>query len=624
MTQHKPFYICMQLLAVILIALPAAAGSISPPQPASQVGFPDVQPVASYDIDVSLDVQAKTLAGKETLTYLNTTQEPFTDLVFHLYLNAFRDDTTIFFKESGAQSRGFSWDPQHPGWIEVTDIRLKDGAGLRLELLEDGTLARAELPEAVGPGQSVQVELSFNAQLPRVFARTGFVDDFFMVGQWFPKLGVWEEGGWNAYPFHSNSEFYADFGNYRVDITLPSEYVTGGVGLPAGERDNGDGTKSVSYEAEAVIDFAWTASPHFKTTTRQVGGVEILYMYLPEHEWTIENVLGAAEASIRYFGEWFGAYPYPRLTVVDVPDEGQGAGGMEYPTLITAGAMSIAGDIPVTRDITGRSVETVTAHEAGHQWWQSMVAFNEAEEPWLDEGFTDYSSVRLMENLYPQGDSMIVLGDIRVSYLESRRFEYINSPNVPMYGKAWDFEMFDYGVAAYSKPVMALYTLEGVLGEETMLRVMSTFFQRYQFKHPDTEDFRKVAEEVSGQDLDWFFDGMVYGAGTLNYTVSLVEEHSVTVAKEGRLEVPVEVLVEFSDGSTELESWAGVEASKTFSYPNRPAIDSAEVDPDRKVIIDLNWSDNGLARRAQIWPWIALVTRMLYQLQNAMLALGGL
>ena len=148
-------------------------------------------PVASYTIEVTLDPEAKTLTAHEFVTYTNTTTDPIPDLVFHLYLNAFRDQNSIFMQESaGPMHRGQHWDPAHPGWIQVSGIRLADATPLTLEEIADGTLARAELPAPVAPGETVEVELDFQAQLPRVFARTGYAGDFFMVGQWFPKLCV--------------------------------------------------------------------------------------------------------------------------------------------------------------------------------------------------------------------------------------------------------------------------------------------------------------------------------------------------------------------------------------------------------------------------------------------------
>lgn len=643
------------LLAICLVCLLAAPlGQARAAAPLPAAAIPLVAPgqqtgpapqVANYAIDVTLDPATHQLAGQAHITYLNTTQEPIPDLVFHLYLNAFRNLESIFMREAGPLHRGFAWDANYPGWIEVSDLRLADGAELALQEIEDGTLARADLPQPVAPGERVALDLTFTAQLPKVFARTGFSGDFYMVGQWFPKLGVWEEGAgnagagnasagnagagnagaWNAHPFHANSEFYADFGVYDVAIHLPQGWVTGATGLPAGQTNNPDGTQTVRYQAVGVIDFAWTAAPDFRQAVRQVDGVELVYLYMPEHAWTVERVLEIGEASLRSYGAWYGPYPYPRLTVVDVPDDAEGAGGMEYPSLVTVGTMSMLGGGSLAGRLgVERSLELVTAHEIGHQWWQSVVAFNEAEEPWLDEGFTDYSAARLLLEAFPADGSALDAGGFEVDYVDLRRMEYLMVPRLPMYGTAWSFDTLQYGIATYSKPTLALLTLERVLGKETMLAVMSTFFERYRFAHPTTEDFRRVAEEVSPQDLDWFFDGLVYSERVLNYTVSAVEEHSFTVARQGDLVIPTEVLVTFADGSTHLEAWDGQAAEQTFTYPDRPALRSAEVDPERKLLVDLRWADNGLRRQPDLNAWLALFTRLVFQVQNALLGLGGL
>jgi hypothetical protein len=610
-------------LAVLLLSLPPVHGTT--PAPCRLSGTPSApSAIASYSVEVTLNAEAKTLTAHQVVTYLNTTAQPIPDLVWHLYLNAFAGESSVFLQEGGAVHRGYRWDPEQAGWIKVTGIRLSDGTPLVLEEIADGTLGRVNLPTPIAPGEAARVELDFHATLPRVFARTGYVDDFFMVGQWFPKLGVWQDGAWNAYPFHANAEFYADFGTYDVAITLPAGYVTGGTGLPVSATDNGDGTQTVRYHAEDVIDFVWTASPRFQQAVRRVEGVEILYHFLPEHEWTVDRVLDAAGAALSHYGDWYGPYPYSRLTVVDVPDDGQGAGGMEYPTLVTIGTMSMLGVEGLVSRGVDRSLEVIVVHEIGHQWWQSMVAFNEAEEPWLDEGFTEYSTVRVMEAVYGVDTSFLAARNLRAGYLETRRMEYLVAPRVPMFGRAWEFDNLEYGVAAYAKPTLSLRTLEHILGEETMLDLMSTFFQRYRFAHPSTEDFRAVAEEVSQQDLSWFFDGLVYGDGVLNYTVTALDEHSVTVARQGDLRIPTQLLVTFADGSTVLEPWDGQEAERAFTYPDRAPVRSAIVDPERQVELDLQWADNGLSRRLEIWPWLALVTRLLYNLQNALLALGGL
>jgi hypothetical protein len=586
--------------------------------------WPVVDAVASYDMEVRLDVESKTVTGHERIAYVNTGKTSIHDAIFHLYLNAFRDDhSSIFMQEAGPNHRGFALSKDHPGWIKVVSVQLEDGTPIPFELIEDETLGRIELPNPVAPGETFILEIDFEAQLPQVFARTGFYEDFFMVGQWFPKLGVWQDDHWNAYPFHANSEFFSDFGDYDVCITAPEEYVIAATGLPVSSNANDDGTQTMQFEAKGVIDFAWAASPHFKQLVREVDGIEIVYVYLPEHDFTVERVLSAAESAVSHFNDWYGMYPYPRLTIVDVPDEAEGAGGMEYPMLVNAGLADLTG-LGIMDGRFDRLLEAVTIHEIAHEWWYAVVAFNEAEEPWLDEGITDYSTLRLLNMVYGSDATVLQLGGIELDYLQIRRLEYLANPLVPMYGKAWDFDGMGYGVATYSKPALALSTLENVLGDETMLKIMSTFFEQYKFSHPTTQDLRSVAEDVAGQKLDWFFDGMVYGDEALNYTVKNVEEHSLTVQRQGELIIPTEVEVTFEDGSTEMIAWDGAQTETTFDYPDHAPIRQAEIDPHQKILVDLQWSDNGLSRRVDTLSWLAVNARILYRIQDFLLGLGGL
>jgi hypothetical protein len=486
----------LSLILVIIFLLALAPAASSAADPAAQTLTDEV---ASYTIAVTLDVDLRQLTGEQVITYRNTTQTPIPDLVFHLYLNGFRSADTIFMRDNGLQHRGFAFDPSQTGWIEVDSLRLAGGPALTLELLEDGTLARAALPQPVGPDETVELALTFTAQLPRVFARTGWAPDaqgdpFFLVGQWFPKLGVWQDSGWNAYPFRGNAEFFAEFGAYEVTITLPQNYVTGATGMPLGPPAGAPaGQQTITYRAEDVIDFAWTASPNLLSESRRVRGVEILYLYLPEHDWSVDIALDAAEAAFAAYSDWFGPYPYPRLTIVDVPEEGSGAGGMEYPTFVTAGAVTGGGPSPLRQF----NVEFLVVHEVGHQWFQSMVATNEAEEPWLDEGFTDYASARLMIDLYGIDPDRFSQGRYGNPYLDNRRAAYLSNPRVPMYGPAWEFQGREYVIGVYAKPALSLLTLESVLGEDTMLELLSAYVEQWSFAHPTTEDFRALAEEIS-------------------------------------------------------------------------------------------------------------------------------
>ncbi len=540
---------------------------------------------------------ARLLSGQAEIVYRNTTQKPIPDLVFHLYLNAFKSMDTVFMKESGGQMRGDAFTPGDSGWIEVDSIRVKDGPALDLALVEDGTLARAALPEVVPPGEQVALELVFRAQLPRVFARTGWAPDaqgdpYFLVGQWFPKLGVWTGQGWNAHVFHGNAEFFANFGSYKVAITLPEGYTSGATGLPQETVRNGDGTQTITYHAAGVIDFAWTASPNLRIATQKAGDVEIVYLYLPEHEWSRQRQLDAAAGALMKFGEWFGPYPYARLTVVDVPEQGSGAGGMEYPTFITVGAEG-EGSQSAPSSTWIDSFYITTVHEVAHQWWQSMVATDEAEEPWLDEGFADVSTMLLLIANDGLDSERLDQPGSQYGYLLRRRSRFLQNPDVPMLAASWEVNYSDYVIQSYAKPDMAMLTLGRVYGEDTLLAILRAYFERYRFAHPTTADFQEVAEEICEEDLGWFFDGLVYQDETLNYIAEAVSGERIDVSREGDLMVPTEILVVFADGSQKTITWEGESREQSFTFDR--VVKSFEIDPEHKLLIEVDWADNALA-----------------------------
>jgi len=341
--------------------------------------------VASYDIQVTLDPAQKMLIGRERLTYVNVSSDALLELPFHLYLNAFSGPDTVFMQESGGQARGYLADLQSPGWIRVDAIELAGQSLLeRLAYNHDATVMTVTLPAPLLPGASLNLDLAFQAQLPRVFARTGWADDdFFMVGQWFPKIARYDASGWHAWPFHAKAEFYADFGMYDVAITLPAGFVVGATGLSQGSLRNPDGSQTLKFHADHVIDFAWTASPHYRRIVRQVGDIELELLYQPENWAYVERYVTAATQALEFLAEKVGPYMYPRLTVVDTPSDAPGAGGMEYPMLVTGGIGALGfSELPGGRMY---EVEVVTLHEVTHNWFGMVVATNEAEEPWLDE-----------------------------------------------------------------------------------------------------------------------------------------------------------------------------------------------------------------------------------------------
>ncbi len=597
---------------------------VPPSAPLLDPATPLSERIVAYQIDARLGVNEKTLTATEVLTYQNRTGQLLDVFPFHLYLNAFQPEST-FISESRRDNPGFDWEEKRRGSIEIDSLEVVGLGDLtkQMEFIQpddgnpkDRTVFQVRLPRPVPDGAEVQFKIAFRARLPKVLARTGYKRDFFMGTQWFPKVGVWWRGAWNCHQFHRNTEFFADFGTYDVRLTLPQNYVVGATGVETARASNPDGTMTVSFHAEDVHDFAWTASPHFRVVedsfTGSLGRVRIVLLMSPGHENQAARHLQALKGTMQLFDKWFGPYPYSQITVVDPPHGAFAAGGMEYPMLITAGT---AWWMPEGL----RFPEGVTEHEFGHQYWYGMVATNEFEDAWLDEGINQYVEAKAMAALYGEDRSILDLWGMTAGDAALSRLQYRLLPDTdPLVRAAYEFMTGGaYGTVTYAKTATVLLTLEGLVGEETVLRALQTYFMRYRFTHPTEEDFLGTLEEVAGQDLGWFFDQAVRGTAVLDYEVRRArsdrvdwfqekppaEEEgktlyrtSVIVHRKGDFRFPVEVEIKFENGETVREKWDGQDRWVRFTYTKPAKVRSVEIDPAHKVRLDTNIFNNSLMR----------------------------
>lgn len=397
--------------------------------------------IVDYVIDVKLDPKEKLVEGRETLRWTNPSQDRVPDLKFHLYWNAFKNNRSTFFKESGGQLRGDKSTDTGWGSIDVTKMSW-DGQDLlksfRFESPDDGnpddrTVLSVPLPRPVGPGETIQLEIAWKAKVPRVFARAGYVRDFFFFGQWFPKIGVYEPvrrrrrstGGWNCHQYHANSEFYADWGDYKVSMTVPEKFVVASAGALVSETKS-TGQKTLTFEQKSIHDFAWTTDPRFlveqatfdpatdittdelarasKTLGRSIEDlkkglhpVQLRFYVQPDHHKQWPRYLDAQKWALAWFGLYAFPYPYAQVSIIDPPEDGIGAGGMEYQTLYTAETYKWLGRWPLDKL---RFAETVCIHEFGHGYWYGLVASNEFEESWMDEGINSFTEYEMTDRRY--------------------------------------------------------------------------------------------------------------------------------------------------------------------------------------------------------------------------------
>jgi hypothetical protein len=619
---------------------PPAATAPSPPTAARSPRN------ASYVINATLDPASRTLRGDLVLTWRNIAAVAAPTLQFHLYYNAWRNTRSSWLRELDlrADPNGRSDRPASDwAWIDVASLHVRRGetnvdatSAMRFIAPDDGnaedrTVVEVPLDRPVAPGETIDVQIAWSSHVPRPFARTGAIGDYYFLAQWFPKIGVFEDTGWNCHQFHLTTEFFADFGNYDVRLTVPTGWIVGATGTERERREEGDGTTTHRYYQEDVHDFAWTASPAYLERTANfehptLPAVRMRLLLQPEHADQAERHFSATRAALRLYGEWFGPYPYGHITIVD-PAWQSHAGGMEYPTLFTSG----------TRWLAPRSVaepEGVTVHEAGHQFWYGIVATNEFEHAWMDEGFNTFSTGKAVSWMF------------QPNYLEQRYFGGfvpwvfrdidvgggIDGNPLPGYRRAargdmpakpsWQYSPRAAGGITYFKTALWLRTLERMLGWNTLQKIMSTYFARWSFKHPRPEDFFAVVNEVSGQDLTWFFDQVYRSSNVFDYgietlTTAAMQDQGifgegpargfrtnegrgdayrtvVVARRHGEAVFPVDVRVVFADGTERRWRWDGQERWKAFEVIYTARAQYAQVDPDRVLALDLNVSNNSL------------------------------
>jgi len=636
----------------------------------------------SYEMDLLLDPGTHRIRGVETIRFTNSTSKATDEVWLHLYLNAFSSSRTTFMRELGDDTlRGLIRPEMSWGWIRIDRVATTAGddltAGLEYvqpddENPHDSTVARLVLPAPLEPAASVELVIVFESQLPRVIARTGFSGDFHMVGQFYPKVGVLTENGWNCHQFHAASEFFANFASYRVKISVPNGWVAGATGYEVERQTDGENDRLV-FRADRVHDFAWTTAPadmmtvveaefdpahHVPTGWLETAGsrlgltagdlqlppVQLRLMIPLQQRGLVDRMIRATRLAIAWMGLWYGPYPYPQLTVVSPPPTAEEAWGMEYPTFITTGASRML-TLPVFRRLPW--VEMITVHEFGHQYFYGLVASNEFEEAWLDEGMTSYAELSFLDALGREG----LTPDLwAVNPWTLERLVLAGSP-VPVQPArhAWEYRTLgDYSLASYTRTALVMKTLEGLLGADTLARALREYASRYRFAHPTGQDFETTISEVAGRDLDWFFSQTLRGDASADWAVVEVRQSAkraargfeptadgwtqieaepladdapwnveIDLVRRGDLIGPVEVELVFADGRRERRTWQDDARWVTWQLETAEALRRVTVDPDADWILETRRADNYWVddvavdeTEANLW-WVARVVHLL-------------
>ncbi len=563
---------------------------------------------ADYKMTIDVDVESWQYEGVQEIVYTNNSPDTLNRVFYHLYFNAFQPGSemdvrsrTIPDPDSRVRDRISKLTPAEIGFIKPSKLT-QDGANLNYKVA--GTVLEVDLFAPILPGQSTTFNMEWLAQVPVQIRRSGRNNKegvALSMTQWFPKMAEYDFQGWHADPYIAR-EFHGVWGDYDVTITIDKDYIVGGTGYLQGEPKKKKGKKSWQFLAPDVHDFTWAAdNEYIHDTYPGPDGVVLNFYYKdnPDIAENWKNLQPKTAALMEYFNKHIGKYPYKQYSVIQGGD-----GGMEYAmcTLITG-------------ERKFESLVGVTAHELAHTWFQFLLATNEAKHEWMDEGFTVYISDYAMNEVMEEGKDNPLSGSYRgYRFLASSGKEMPLSTHADRYATNRN-----YGISAYSKGAVFLSQLGYVIGEDNLQEVLKRYYKDWAFKHPTPNDFIRVAEKVSGFELDWYLMDFTQTSNTVDYAISSIENTpngaKVQLERIGLMPMPIDLKVEYTDGSEELfhiplqmaraeknnpypgtkwtilGDWAWAIPSYEFEFNTNKEIKSVMIDPSG-MMADVNMRDN--------------------------------
>jgi hypothetical protein len=605
-----------------------------------------------YYMEIDMDVNSNRFQGKQKLQYTNNSPDTLDRVFYHLYFNAFQPNSMMDARsrELGKIKigRGQDWDgrvrdriqnlkPDEIGYQKILSLKM-NGVAQNYKVHE--TILEVKLTKPILPKTTVTFDMDFEAQVPLQIRRSGRDNPQtgvrYSMSQWYPKLCEYDYEGWHPTPYVAR-EFYGVWGDFEVKISIDKSYIIGGTGYLQNANQIGYGYEAPGtkvnrpagakltwhFVAPNVHDFMWAADPDYKHLVRNIPNgptIHVLYNYVPNNprnDTLWNEVADAAVAVLPFIEKKFGPYPYKQYSFIHGGD-----GGMEYPM----GTL-----------LVGPGLGTVF-HEWMHTWYQMLLGTNESLYAWMDEGFTDWAThlvsayyretvtkKRLADNpaAIKRLDSLsAVLPKEQSGSYQSYYFLAKSGYEEPMTTHADHFNTnFAYGTAAYSKGAVFLEQLGYITGASVRDKILLEYYRQWRFKHPNLNDFMRVAEKVSGMKLDWYKEYWVNSTKTIDYGIdSLWEEGGKTkirLRRIGKMPMPIDVLIEYKDGSKQLcyipqylmfgekpaeddtprtvyEAWKWTHPEYVFEIDKKIAnIKSLEIDPTQRMA-DLERRNNRL------------------------------
>ncbi len=578
------------------------------------------QQKVDYKMDIDMNVDTNQYKGKQELKYTNNSPDTLYRVFYHLYFNAFQPGSEMDVRSrtiSGSSGRIADkiskLNLSEIGYIKVNSLK-QDGISVDFDVA--GTILEVTLKKPILPGQSTTLIMNWDAQVPIQIRRSGRYNAegvAFSMTQWYPKLAEYDFEGWHADPYIAK-EFHGVWGDFDVKITIDKDYTIGGSGYLQNPEEIGHGykipePKSIKpkngkytwhFNAPAVHDFTWVADNNFIHDTYRGPNDVMLHFFYKNNPEIIDhwkNFQPTVAKLMTYFNENIGLYPYKQYSVIQGGD-----GGMEYAmcTLITG-----------ERELN--SLIGVTAHELAHSWFQFLLASNESKHEWMDEGFTSYISGLAMNDVMKQNYANPSSRSYRgYYYLAKSGLEQPQTTHADRYTTN-----SNYGSSAYSKGAVFLAQLGYIIGKKNLEKTLKRYYSEWKFKHPTPNDFIRVAEKVSGAELDWYLTDWTRTTNTIDYGVKSVKteknKSTITLERIGLMPMPIDLHVTYWDGSEELfyiplqmmrfkkpnpnkswsvlPDWAWAYPTYEFDVSNGKKVKSITIDSSM-LMADINRDDN--------------------------------
>lgn len=537
------------------------------------------QQKVNYEIDVKLDDEKHYLHGQIKIEYINQSPDTLRFIYFHLWPNAYRNKSTAFAKQNqrvGSLDFHFS-NPDQIGGIKDLKFSANGEALKEMPDPENIDITKVLLNKPLAPGQKILIETPFTVKIPGSFSRLGHVKQSYQISQWYPKPAVYDKNGWHPMPYLDMGEFYSEFGDFTVRITVPSDYVVAATGelMTASEKDflrsrlspdqKAKDTvpmlmdlplawKTIEFKAKAVHDFAWFADKDFVVEQSFVelpSGRKVYTnsYYRPKFAKIWTGSVEYVNRSVLFYSDHVGEYPYPQASAVD------GAlvagGGMEYPMITVIGGVG-----------SKRTLDNVITHEVGHNWFYGILASNERVNPWMDEGLNSFYEQKYMNTYYPAESDLPVFltknkpaSIAEVLYL--LKADMRNDRPICAHSDAGG--MIDYYLSGYMRPAMALRYLESYLGEAIFNSAMQSYYETWKFKHPGPEDLQKSFESTTGKDLTWFFNEVICSNKQAQFKIAGLNRpgnsKNIKLKNTGEFSMPVPLEVIHPDSTLNKTIW---------------------------------------------------------------------